>query len=90
MLIPLSWMFLIDKIRGKHYFKIGFAAIMVVVLLIIDGFSKFCDNLFDVAAYFLRYFDPFGIHYTAASVIIYLLVPLIIYVILIKKTYLKK
>jgi hypothetical protein len=83
-------MFLIDKIRGKHIFKIGFAAIVIVVLLVFKGFSKFCDNLFDVAAYFLRCFDPFGMDYTAASVIICLLVPLIIYIILIKKTYLKK
>ena len=87
ILIPMSWIFLIDKIRGKHYFKIGFSIIVVLVLLIIKDFSKFSNKLFDVSAEFLRGFDPVGMDYTTASVIICLLVPLVVYVVLIKKAY---
>jgi hypothetical protein len=88
--IPLSWTFLIDKIKGKHYFKIGFSAIVILVLLFIRDFSEFSNKLFDVSADFLRGFNPVGMNYTEASVIICLLIPLVIYVVLIRKAYFKK
>nr|WP_321227903.1 hypothetical protein [uncultured Psychroserpens sp.] len=90
IIIPMSWLFLIDKIKGKHYFKIGFSAIVILVLLFIKDFSESSNRLFDVSADFLRGFNPVGMNYTEASVIICLLVPLIVSVVLIRKAYFKK
>tara|TARA_R110000751_G_scaffold292680_2_gene400055 strand:- start:295 stop:627 length:333 start_codon:yes stop_codon:yes gene_type:complete len=87
IIIPMSWLFLIDKIKGKHYFKIGFSAIVILVLLFIKNFSESSNKLFDVSADFLRGFNPVGMNYTEASVIICLLVPLLVYVVLIRKAY---
>ena len=90
ILIPLSWTFLIDTIKGKHYFKIGFSLIIFLVLICIKDFSEFSNKLFDVSADFLRSFNPVGMDYTAASVVICLLVPLVVYVVLIRKAYFSK
>ena len=90
ILIPLSWAFLIDKIKGQHYFKIGFTLITIMALLFIRNFSEFSNQLFDASANFLRSFSPIGMDYTEASVIICLLVPLVVYVVLIRKAYFKK
>ncbi|WP_299336331.1 hypothetical protein [uncultured Psychroserpens sp.] len=87
ILIPLSWMFLIDKIRGKHFFKIGFLIIVLLIVVMIRDFSRFSNQLFDHSANFLRGFDAIGSNYTASSVIICLMVPLIIYLMLIEKAY---
>ncbi|MEM5565144.1 hypothetical protein WNY78_08510 [Psychroserpens sp. AS72] len=90
IIIPMTWLFLIDKIKGKHYFKIGFSSIVFLVLLFIKDFSEFSNTLFDKSADFLRGFNPIGMDYTVASVVICLLVPLIVYVVLIRKAYFSK
>ncbi|WP_298902972.1 hypothetical protein [uncultured Psychroserpens sp.] len=90
IVIPFSWAFLIDKIREKHYFKIGFALITTVVLIFTKDFQEFSNTLFEVSANFLRRFDGIGSNYITSSVIICLLIPCIIYIILIRKAYFKK
>ncbi|MFT5846357.1 MAG: hypothetical protein ACJARX_000294 [Psychroserpens sp.] len=90
ILIPLSSTLLIDKIKDKHYFKISFTALVIIVLLFIKDFTLSCNKLFDVSADFLREFNPIGMNYTEASVIICLLVPLIVYFVLLKKAYFSK
>ncbi|WP_298895063.1 hypothetical protein [uncultured Psychroserpens sp.] len=90
IVIPLSWAFLIDKIRGKHFFKIGFIAIIILALLFIKDFSEFSNMAFDASAEFLRGFDSIGSNYTTTSVVICVLAPLIIYIILIRKAYFRK
>jgi hypothetical protein len=90
IIIPLTWVALIDEIRGQHYFKIGFSAITVIALLVIKDFSVFSNKLFDISAEFLRGFDIIGSNYTASSVIICLVVPLIVYIILIRKAFFKR
>ena len=90
IIIPMSWMLLIDKIRGKHYFKTSFTTLVIIVLLFIKDFTISCNTLFDVSADFLRGFNPVGMNYTEASVVICLLVPLIVYFVLIKKAYFRK
>ena len=90
LIIPLTWVALIDKIKGQHHFKIGFSAITVITLLVIKDFSVVSDKLFDSSAEFLRSFDAIGSNYTASSVIICLLIPLVVYCILFRKIYLKQ
>lgn len=87
---PMSWLFLIDKIKGKHYFKIGFVAFVILVLLCIKDFLEFSNKLFDMSADLLIGFNPIGMNYTVASVVICLLIPLIVYVVLIRKAYFSK
>ncbi|WP_460218618.1 hypothetical protein [Psychroserpens sp. MEBiC05023] len=87
VLIPFSWMFLIDKIRGKHIFKLSFTLIIFISVITINDFSKFSNKLFDKSAEFLRSFNAVGSNYTSSSVIICLIIPLIVYIILIKKAY---
>nr|WP_321222581.1 hypothetical protein [uncultured Psychroserpens sp.] len=90
IIIPMSWCLLIEKIRGKHYLKIGFSAIVFLILLFIKDFSEFSNTLFDKSAEFLRSFNTVGMSYTVASVVICLLIPLIVYVVLIRKVYFSK
>ncbi|WP_040280881.1 hypothetical protein [Psychroserpens damuponensis] len=90
ILIPLSWTFLIDKIKGKHYFKVGFSGVIILLLIGIKDFSEFSNQLFDISADFLRGFNLVGMDYTAASVVICLLVPLVVYGVLIRKAYFLK
>ena len=90
ILIPSSWSFLIDKIRGKPYFKIGCLIIALLGLVFIKDFSRFSKTLFDNSADFLKSFSPIGMDYTRASIIICLLLPLIVYAILLNRAFFNK
>ncbi|MDG5491270.1 hypothetical protein [Psychroserpens sp. SPM9] len=89
IIIPLSWTILIDKIKGKHYFKISFLTLSLLTLVLIADFSAFSNSLFDTSADFLRSFDSIGSNYITTSVIICLILPLIIYGLLIRRAYFK-
>ncbi len=89
ILIPLSWAILLDTIFKKHYFKICFLTIIIVSLLYIDNFKIFSNTLFDQSVNFLNLFNHFGSNYVASSVIICVLIPLLIYIVLIRKAYFK-
>lgn len=84
--IPFSWAFLVDKIMDRNYCKIVFTAI-VLITLSLNNFSSFSNTLFNTSAQFLRNFDNVGSNYILSSVIICLMLPILIYIVLIKKAY---
>lgn len=90
IIIPFSWAFLLDKIKSKHYYKVSFSILIIITLIFISDFSEFSNKLFNISVNFLRSFDTIGSNYTVSSVIVCLLVPLIIYVVLIRKAYFKR
>ncbi|MBG6131539.1 hypothetical protein IWQ47_003142 [Aquimarina sp. EL_43] len=89
-LIPFTWMFLLDKITEKNYFKIGFFAIVLIILITIPDFENFANWSFNSSVDFLNLFNNIGSNYKTSSVVICLLIPLLIYGLLIRKAYFKK
>ena len=87
IIVPLFFMHLIDRIRGKNYFKIGFAGIVLISLFFIENFEQFSSNLFDDCVVFLEWFDIVGWNYTEASVIVCILIPILTFISLV---YLKR
>ncbi|MDX2172408.1 MAG: hypothetical protein SFY56_04765 [Bacteroidota bacterium] len=82
MIIPLFYFRLIDKLVGKHYFKIGFIIFWIIAIILIPNFEKFSFTFFDYSVVFLNWFDVIGWNYTVASVIICVFLPIIIYLVL--------
>ena len=57
LLIPMTWAALLDKAFRFHWIKIGFASAALIVALagvLICGFSRFCDRLFDASVALLN------------------------------------
>ncbi|EDP95341.1 hypothetical protein U8527_16085 [Kordia algicida OT-1] len=90
ILIPLSWMLLLDKIYRQRKFTIIFSLLIAILLIAIPDFTRFCNWLFQKSVDFLNTFNTLGSNYVASSVIICVLIPIVIYVILIKKAFFKQ
>ncbi|WP_298420727.1 hypothetical protein [uncultured Kordia sp.] len=90
IIIPLSWIVLLDKIYKQRKLTIIFLLFIIASLLLIPNFTRFCDWLFQQSVNFLNLFNSAGSNYVASSVIICVLIPIIIYVILIRKAFFKK
>ncbi|WP_420573312.1 hypothetical protein [Kordia sp.] len=88
--IPLSWMLLLDKIYQQRKFTIIFSLFVVLSLLVIPDFSSFCNWLFQKSVDFLNLFNDVGSNYVASSVIICVMIPIVIYIVLIRKAFYKK
>lgn len=88
IILPLSWTLMIDKIKGKNiYYFSCFYAMIIMTVLVISDFSDLSKTLFNKSADMLRSLHVVGANYTVSSVVICLSIPLIIYIILIKKAY---
>jgi hypothetical protein len=79
MLIPFSWLAMLDKFFGFHWLKAGFAALCVLFFIFCPNFKIFSDALFAKSATFLNWFHHYGMDYIAASVVICVLAPLLVY-----------
>ena len=90
ILIPLSWMILFDKIYKQKKCTIIFVGIMTASLLLIQDFTKCCNWLFQQSVDFLNLFNTLGSNYVVSSVLICVFVPIVIYVVLIRKAFFKK
>ncbi|PKV48953.1 hypothetical protein ATE84_0969 [Aquimarina sp. MAR_2010_214] len=89
-LIPFTWMFLLDKIGGKNYFKIVFVLVVLIMLIAIPDFENFSNWSFDSSVSFLNLFNNIGSNYKTSSVVICLFIPILIYGLLIRNAYFKK
>ncbi len=78
-LIPFTWAIMIDQLCKFHYIKIGYAVFIGIVLLVCGDFHSFCDRLFDLSARFLCSFRWCGLNYIAASVVLCVILPIVIY-----------
>ncbi|MDR2809175.1 MAG: hypothetical protein LBB84_01290 [Tannerellaceae bacterium] len=80
--IPFSWLAMLDKFLNSHGLKIIFSAVAVNFFLFIPNFRQFSDALFAKSVEFLEYFGHYGMDYVAASVVICVMLPLLVYLIL--------
>jgi lipopolysaccharide/colanic/teichoic acid biosynthesis glycosyltransferase len=80
MLIPFSWVVMLDKIFCFHWLKIGFTALCAVFFVFCPNFEMFSDSLFIKSVTFLMWFKRYGMDYITASVVICVLVPLLVYI----------
>jgi len=83
LIIPFSWLCLLDIIFNFHYLKIAFVIFTLGFIVGCRNFSTYSDWLFDKSVSFLNYFNKYGSNYIASSVWICVSLPLIIYAILI-------
>ncbi len=83
VLIPFIYMFLLDKLIDKYYFRIGFLIVLVISFALMGSFREFSDKLFDASVKFLEWFEIIGWNYVEASVIICVVVPVLFLVVLV-------
>ena len=83
-LIPLSYCVLLDLLWGVHYLKLVFLSFCVGIVIGTPDFKSFSDRLFKRSVQFLNYFNRFGSNYELSSVLICLLIPLLLYMLLIR------
>ena len=79
IVIPFTWVALIDKILKIHYLKIIFGIGVIITIISIKDFSKFCDWLFLKSVVFLKFFGD----YVNSSVVICVFLVVFIYLLLI-------
>lgn len=87
VLIPYSYIVLIDRIFNFHYFKIAFALSLIITIPLLGNLYAFCNDLFDKSVIFLLHFEKINLPYTEASVFICVFGVLLIYAILLWLNY---
>lgn len=90
VIIPMVWAWMIDKAYRTNVVKIGYAILIIAMVLISGDVSKLCDTLFMVCVYFLYLFKPIGIGYMASSVIFCVILPVIFHIWLVRFTQKKR
>ena len=80
ILVPFTWMLLLDKIWSTFWFSLTFGVMVLSMLLLIKDFRKFSDVLFEKSVDFLNWFEVMGSNYVFTSVVICVFVPLAVYV----------
>jgi hypothetical protein len=79
ILIPYSYLVLVDKIFDFHYLKTAFAIFLMFTIPLLGNLHTFCDELFEKSADFLLSFEKINLSYTEASVFICVFGVLFIY-----------
>ena len=82
IVIPFVYVVLLDRIIHKHVLKIAYTFVWVAILVVIRNFSEFCDALFKVSVDFLLMFSAVGLDYVAASVVICVILPALVFAVL--------
>jgi hypothetical protein len=86
VLIPMTWAALLDKTFHFHWVKVCFlcfAAGAFLAALLLFGFSRSCDRLFNASVVFLASFRIVRWNYVQASVVICVVFPIAIYTVLV-------
>lgn len=80
LIVPLSWAVMIDFYISKPLISLVVIGMWIIVLIRKwRNFSEWCDWLFGKSVKFLLYFNRLGGYYNLTSVIIYVIVPLLVY-----------
>ena len=90
ILIPFSYAWMLDVIFHTRALRISFVIATSLAFLWIKNFESFAEKLFDQSVQFLFFFRRFGLSYVAASVIICVFLPLLIYIALLLPMLLSK
>lgn len=82
VLIPYSYIVLLDRVFKFHYLKIVFAVFLIFTIPFLGNLHEFCDMLFEKSVIFLLWFEKINLPYTEASVFICVFGVLLIYALL--------
>src|SRR4029434_8597158 len=77
VLIPLVFIFLIDRIMKTWAFTLWSLVALTAFVLWVPDFSSLANLIFDASVAFLNGFSVVGLNYTQASVIICVIFPAI-------------
>lgn len=80
IVLPFVYVVLLDRIIHKHVLKIAYVLVCAAILGSVRNFSAFCDVLFKVSVDFLLLFSAVGLDYVAASVVICVILPAMVFV----------
>jgi len=80
LLLPLMWLFSLDRKTDFHWFKIGYLAILAAAYLLIKkGPTEFAESIYDKGEGFLQSISSMGIPYAIVSVFFCLLLPILMF-----------
>ncbi len=82
ILLPFIYVVLLDRIMRTHVLKVLYVLAWASVLYLTGNFSEFSDSLFESSANFLLLFSAVGLDYVAASVVICVILPALVFVVL--------
>jgi hypothetical protein len=82
ILLPFVYVALVDRLFKKHSLKIAYVLGWGVLILLLKDFRAFSDALFKYSVDFLLLFGPLGLNYTAASVVICVVLPALVFALL--------
>ncbi len=75
MILPLLYAAMLDGIMRSHWLKLAVVAGWAVALFVIPDFGNFSERLFGASVSFLLLFGRIGLDYTAASVVVCVILP---------------
>lgn len=87
ILIPGVYVLLMDRILKRHTLTCAYVAGWAVVLVLVSDFAAFSDILFEDSVRFLLWFSCVGLDYEAASVVICVVVPAIVFLALVRRAF---
>jgi hypothetical protein len=79
MIVPFIYVALFDRILKKHFLKIVYVIAWAAVIVFIPDFRAFSDALFKSSVDFLLLFGHVGLNYVAASVVICVVLPALVF-----------
>lgn len=79
IVLPFVYLALVDRILRRHILKLGYLLFWAVLLGVIRDFRVFSDGLFQRSVEFLLLFWRFGLNYVAASVVVCVVLPLLVF-----------
>lgn len=75
IVLPFVYVALLDRILAKHFLKIAYVCLWIVILFSVDDFVASSDRLFEGSVRFLLGFSVVGLGYVAASVLVCVVLP---------------
>src|SRR5215831_4459467 len=75
IILPFIYVTLVDRIFKKHFLKIAYVTAWGVLIILIPNFRAFSDALFQYSVDFLLLFGHVGLNYVAASVVVCVIFP---------------
>jgi hypothetical protein len=82
IILPFVYVALVDRIFKKHFLKFIYVMAWGLLIILIPNFSAFSDALFQYSVDFLLWFGHVGLNYVAASVVICVIIPGLVFAVL--------
>jgi len=82
IILPFLYVALFDRILKKQVLKIVYIVAWAILIVVIPDFRAFSDALFQSSVDFLLLFGQAGLDYVAASVVVCVVLPGLVFVVL--------